>query len=67
VVDIVRKDRLADLLAIDRQLIADGKPDSYWQMLMLHGALRGGGWRGELLSYEAPTYFGMLCASYLPA
>ena len=21
-------------------------------------------WRGELLSYEAPTYFGMLCAAY---
>lgn len=67
VVDIVRRDRLEDLLAIDPGLVRDGKPDSYWQMLMLHGALRGGGWRGELLSYEAPTYFGMLCASYRPA
>ena len=67
VVDIVRRDRLEDLLGIDRALIRDGKPDSYWQMLMLHGAFRGRGWRGELLSYEAPTYFGMLCASYLPA
>jgi aromatic ring-opening dioxygenase LigB subunit len=35
-------------------------------MLMLHGALGSAGWRGELLSYEAPTYFGMLCASYEP-
>jgi aromatic ring-opening dioxygenase LigB subunit len=67
VVDLVRRDRLDDLLGIDPQLIADGKPDSYWQMLMLHGALRGQAWRGELLSYEAPTYFGMLCAAYLPA
>ena len=67
IVDIVRRDRLADLLSIDRALIRDGKPDSYWQMLMLHGATRSGGWRGDLLSYEAPTYFGMLCASYLPA
>jgi aromatic ring-opening dioxygenase LigB subunit len=66
IVDIVRRDRLADLLGIDKALIRDGKPDSYWQMLMLHGAIRSGGWRGELLSYEAPTYFGMLCASYLP-
>ena len=67
VVDLVRRDRLGDLLGIDPQLIRDGKPDSYWQMLMLHGALRGEAWRGELLSYEAPTYFGMLCASYLPS
>jgi aromatic ring-opening dioxygenase LigB subunit len=66
VVDLVRRDRLDELLGIDPQLIRDGKPDSYWQMLMLHGALRGEGWRGEFLSYEAPTYFGMLCASYLP-
>jgi hypothetical protein len=33
-------------------------------MLMLEGALGHDGWRGELLSYEAPTYFGMLCAAY---
>jgi hypothetical protein len=34
-------------------------------MLMLHGAI-GGGWNPELLSYEAPTYFGMLCAAFRP-
>jgi len=43
----------------------DAKADSYWQMLMLEGAL-GGDWAAELLSYEAPTYFGMLCAAYQP-
>src|SRR5256886_3027422 len=43
------------------------KADSYWQMLMLEGALGQGGWKGELLSYEAPTYFGMLCAAYAPS
>ena len=42
----------------------EAKADSYWQMLMLEGALGQEGWRGELLSYEAPTYFGMLCAAY---
>ena len=42
----------------------EAKADSYWQMLMLEGALGEDGWRGELLSYEAPTYFGMLCAAY---
>src|SRR5437867_1638663 len=42
----------------------EAKADSYWQMLMLEGALGQGGWKGELLSYEAPTYFGTLCAAY---
>jgi aromatic ring-opening dioxygenase LigB subunit len=42
----------------------EAKADSYWQMLMLEGALGQTGWKGELLSYEAPTYFGMLCAAY---
>ena len=44
----------------------EAKADSYWQMLMLEGALGETGWDGELLSYEAPTYFGMLCAAYAP-
>jgi len=44
----------------------EAKADSYWQMLMLEGALGEGNWDGELLSYEAPTYFGMLCAAYAP-
>ena len=37
--------------------------DSFWQLLMLHGAI-GESWEPELLSYEAPTYFGMLTAAY---
>ena len=41
------------------------KADSLWQLLVLHGAL-GDGARVELLSYEAPTYYGMLCAAYEP-
>jgi hypothetical protein len=32
---------------------------------MLHGALADG-FAAELLSYEAPTYFGMLVAAYEP-
>jgi aromatic ring-opening dioxygenase LigB subunit len=63
VVDVVRANRLADLLELDPAFVAAASADSWWQMLMLHGAL-GDGWRAELLSYEAPTYFGMLCASF---
>jgi len=67
VVELVRDDRLGDLVELDGDLVERAKADSFWQMLMLHGALGAdGGWRGELLSYEAPTYFGMLCAAYAP-
>jgi aromatic ring-opening dioxygenase LigB subunit len=65
VVDLVKRGALAELLTFDPDFVAEAKADSFWQMLMLHGAL-GDGWRGEFLSYEAPTYFGMLCAAYTP-
>ena len=45
---------------------ADASADSLWQMVVLHGAL-GDGFRSELLSYDRPTYFGMLCAAFEPA
>lgn len=66
VTNLVRENRLAELLEIDQALIDAAKADSYLQMLVLHAAL-GPSWRGEFLAYEAPTYFGMLCAAYAPA
>jgi aromatic ring-opening dioxygenase LigB subunit len=66
IVDLVKTNRLSGLLEIDPTLVERASADSYWQMAMLHGAL-GDGWEGELLSYEVPTYFGMLCAAYARA
>jgi len=65
VVEIVRENRLGDLLDFNPEWVRAAKADSWWQLAMLHGALEDE-WRGELLSYEAPTYFGMLCAAYEP-
>ena len=65
VVGLVRRDRLGDLVNVPARLVEEAKADSWWQMLMLHGAT-GAGWKGKLVSYEAPTYFGMLTAAYLP-
>jgi aromatic ring-opening dioxygenase LigB subunit len=65
VVVLIKRDDLGALLRIDPKLPVEGKADSYWQMLMLHGALDAS-WKGEFLSYEAPTYYGMLCAAYEP-
>jgi aromatic ring-opening dioxygenase LigB subunit len=65
IVDVVENDRLAELDSWEADFVERAKADSFWQLLMLDGALQhDGGWRSELLSYEAPTYFGMLCAAY---
>jgi aromatic ring-opening dioxygenase LigB subunit len=65
IVELVRGDRLDRLTEIPIELVERAKADSWWQMLMLHGATASG-WRGRLISYEAPTYFGMLTAAYTP-
>jgi aromatic ring-opening dioxygenase LigB subunit len=62
---LVRTGRLDRLSEIPADLVEEAKADSWWQMLMLHGATEG--WSGRLISYEAPTYFGMLTAAYLPS
>ena len=62
--EAVRAQDLGRLLHFDRDWVERAKCDALWQMLNLHGAIEGQGFRGELLSYEVPTYFGMLCAAY---
>lgn len=65
IVELVGQGRLGDLPAIDPAFAVAAKADSFWQLLMLHGALDDG-FDAELLSYEVPTYFGMLCAAFSP-
>jgi len=65
IVAAIRANRLADLATWDASLPRAALADSWWQLLMLHGAI-GSGWDAELLSYEAPTYFGMACAAFSP-
>ncbi|HET7745509.1 MAG TPA: hypothetical protein VFK76_12300 [Gaiellaceae bacterium] len=64
VVELVRESRLGDTLALG-SIVHAAYADSLWQLAVLHGAL-GDGFRAELLSYERPTYFGMLCAAFEP-
>jgi aromatic ring-opening dioxygenase LigB subunit len=64
-VRLVQENRLGDLTELDPAFVEAAKADSWWQLAMLHGALDDG-WRGVFLSYEASTYFGMLCAAYEP-
>jgi aromatic ring-opening dioxygenase LigB subunit len=66
VAEIVGRGALHELVDIPVADVQAALADSWWQMLMLHGALQedGGGFRSELLAYEAPTYFGMLTAMF---
>jgi aromatic ring-opening dioxygenase LigB subunit len=63
--ELVRTDALDRLSEIPADLVEEAKADSWWQLLILHGATAG--WNGRLISYEAPTYFGMLTAAYSPS
>ena len=67
VVDAVGTDTLGEVIAkMEPDFIEGAKPDSLWQMAMLVGTLSVVPMNGELLSYQVPTYYGMLCASYQP-
>jgi aromatic ring-opening dioxygenase LigB subunit len=66
VVDLLRRNSLDELAGWDAGFALAAKADSFWQLLMLHGAT-GGRWQAELLAYEVPTYFGMACAAFTPA
>lgn len=60
----VADDALHRLLSWRNDRIEAALTDSYWQTLILYGALTASPLVPELLSYEAPTYFGMACASF---
>jgi aromatic ring-opening dioxygenase LigB subunit len=62
---LVEGNRLRELPALDPAFVESARADSFWPLLVLHGAL-GDAFEVELLSYEVPTYFGMLCAAFTP-
>jgi aromatic ring-opening dioxygenase LigB subunit len=62
--DVIRSNRLEDLLSADAQLVEDGKPDSLWPTLILAGVLKENPLAARLLSYEVNVYFGILCAEF---
>lgn len=62
--EAIRAQDLGRLLSFDLDWLQRAATDAYGQILNLHGAIQGTGMHGELLSYEVPSYFGMLCASY---
>ncbi len=66
VVAAVAENDLPRLIDLDESRARDAAIDGLWQALMLAGALEAVPMNVELLSYEAPTYYGMLVAVWTP-
>ena len=58
----MKENDLLRLAALSDARASDAAIDGLWQTLMLGGALEAVPMQGELLSYEAPSYYGMLVA-----
>ncbi|MFL5761634.1 MAG: aromatic ring-opening dioxygenase subunit LigB [Thermomicrobiales bacterium] len=66
VVDAIEGDKILSLIDLPEQDVQDAAIDGLWQILMLGGILDSVPMRHELLSYEAPSYYGMIVASFEP-
>ncbi|HEV2119472.1 MAG TPA: hypothetical protein VGS11_05140 [Candidatus Bathyarchaeia archaeon] len=67
VLQAIRKNRVESISRLSKQFVEEAKPDSLWQMAILAGLTRVVPMRGNLLSYAVPTYYGMICASFVRA
>ena len=64
--NIIKEGDLDKLLQVDLDFADRAKVDGLWQVITLAGALHHTPMQGELLSYQVPSYFGMLVAAYEP-
>ena len=62
--EAVQRNDLRPLLNLSSEFVENAKPDSLWQLAILQGILEHSQLVGRLLSYQVPTYYGMLCAAY---
>jgi aromatic ring-opening dioxygenase LigB subunit len=66
IVAAVQANHLLRLIDLDEGRASDAAIDGLWQALMLGGVLDVTPMNSEFLSYEAPTYYGMLVAVWAP-
>ncbi|HVE76737.1 MAG TPA: hypothetical protein VND22_08255 [Actinomycetota bacterium] len=64
IVEITRSGAWEDYLTVDQALIESALPDSPWQLAILAGAFRKVPFKPELVVYECPSYFGMMCTLF---
>lgn len=63
VVALIKQNQLEKMADFDDDFVEAAKPDGIWQTLIMAGAIPSEERRVEFLSYEAPTYFGLICAA----
>ncbi len=63
----IQKNRIESISRLSKRFVEEAKPDSLWQMAMLAGITKVVKMQGTLLSYAVPTYYGMICASFVRA
>ncbi len=66
VMDALKRDDPGSLITLTDEKAREAAIDGLWQTLMLAGALKHTPMKGEVLSYEHPTYYGMFVVSYEP-
>ncbi len=64
VINAIRSNRMDSLITLRSKFVEEAKPDSVWQMAILDGILSQVRMRPTLISYEVPTYYGMICAGF---
>jgi aromatic ring-opening dioxygenase LigB subunit len=63
VVELIKHNKLEEIANFEDNYIETAKPDGIWQTLILAGAITSEAREVKFLSYEAPTYFGLICAA----
>ncbi|ACZ37714.1 aromatic ring-opening dioxygenase subunit LigB [Sphaerobacter thermophilus] len=66
VVAALRDNDPGRLITLPEDEVQHAAIDGLWQTLMLAGAMAHTPMRGELLSYEAPSYYSMIVATFEP-
>ena len=64
IVEAIERDDLASIAGFDVDLFERTATDGFWQTLMLVGIAELVPLTGRLLCYEAPSYYGMITASF---
>ncbi|MCY0893765.1 MAG: extradiol ring-cleavage dioxygenase [Acidibacillus sp.] len=64
VVTLLHTAHLEGMMQFEQEFIEHAKPDGIWQALMLAGAIAPNERKVEFLSYEVPTYFGLMCCAF---
>src|SRR5690606_36328208 len=67
VCEAIKRNDILSLIDLDDEYIHNAAIDGLWQLLMLGGALEVVPMEVDFLSYEAPTYYGMIVAAYAPS